>query len=37
MKHHERMFDMMDRNKDGMISQEEWLEKQRRATDGAAQ
>jgi hypothetical protein len=34
MKYNEKLFGMMGKNKDGMISVDEWLEKQRKATDG---
>jgi hypothetical protein len=34
MAHHDKIFAMMDKNKDGKLSADEWLEKQRKATDG---
>jgi Ca2+-binding EF-hand superfamily protein len=34
MAYHDKIFAMMDKNKDGKLSADEWLEKQRKATDG---
>lgn len=34
MKMHEAMFEKMDKNKDGMISTDEWLDKQRKSDGG---